>query len=207
MAALLAGLAGADEEVGADAVGDEGLGAVDDVGVAAAPGGGGEGGDVGAGAGLGDPQGADLLAGDPRHQPALLLLLGAEVEDRRHRDRGVGVEAGGDAAGAAGAGQLLDPDRVVQVGAALAAQLLRELEAEEAELGAAAEQLPREFPRRLPLVDVRRDLLGDEAGDRLPQLLVLLAEGRQGRPGAAVLDDGHAVLSLDAGASQSASIR
>ena len=114
-------LAGADEEVGADAVGDEGLGAVDDVAAVDPLGEGGDAGDVGAGAGLGDPQRADLLAGDPRHQPALLLLLGAEVEDRRHRDRGVGVEPGGDAAGAAGAGQLLDPDRVVQVGAALAA--------------------------------------------------------------------------------------
>jgi hypothetical protein len=42
VAALLAGPAGADEEVGPDAVGDEGLGAVDDVGVAVAAGGGGE---------------------------------------------------------------------------------------------------------------------------------------------------------------------
>ena len=114
-------LHGADEEVGADAVGDEGLRAVDDVAAVDLLGEGGDAGDVGAGAGLGDPQRADLLAGDARHQPALLLLLGAEVEDRRHRDRGVGVEPGGDAAGAAGAGQLLDPDRVVQVGAALAA--------------------------------------------------------------------------------------
>ena len=153
-------------------------------------------GDVGAGAGLGDPQRADLLAGDPGHQPALLLLLGAEVEDRRHRDRGVGVEAGGDAAGAAGAGQLLDPDRVVQVGAALAAVLLGELQPEEAELGAAAVELAGEFARRLPLVDVGRDLLGDEAADGLAQLLVLLAEGRQGRPRAAVLDHSHVTKAL-----------
>ena len=115
----------------------------------------------------------------------------AEVEDRRHRDRGVGVEPGGDAAGAARAGQLLDPDRVVQVGAALAAVGLGELQPEEAELGAALVELAGEFARRLPLVDVGRDLLLDEAADRLAQLLVLLAEGRQGRPRAAVLDHGH----------------
>ena len=38
---------------------------------------------------------------------------------------------------------------------------------------------------------VRRDLLGDEPGDGLPQLLVLLAERRQDRPPARVLDHGH----------------
>ena len=143
-------LTGADEEVGADAVGDEGLGAVDDVAAVDPLRQGGDAGDVGAGAGLGDPEGADLLAGDPRHQPALLLLLGAEVEDRRHRDRGVGVEPGGDAAGAARAGQLLDPDRVVQVGAALAAVVLRELQPEEAELGAAADRARGGIPAPPP---------------------------------------------------------
>ena len=117
------------------------------------------------------------------------------------------LRPGGDAARAAGAGQLLDPDRVVQVGAALAAVLLRELEPEEAELGAARVELAGEFPRLLPLVDVRRDLLDDEAPDRLPQLLVLLAEGRQGGADAGVLDDGHAVFSpLFAGGFQSSSI-
>ena len=141
------------------------------------------------GARLGDPQRADLLAGDPGDQPALLLLLGAEVEDRRHRDRGVGVEPGGDAAGAAAAGQLLDPDRVVQVGAALAAQLLGELQPEEAELGAAPVELTGEFPRLLPPVDVRRDLLGDEARDGFPQLLMLLAEGREDGALTCVFDD------------------
>ena len=103
----------------------------------------------------------------------------------------MGVEAGGDAAGAAGAGQLLDPDRVVQVGAALAAELLGELEAEEAELGAAGVELAGEFARRLPLVDVGRDLLDDEAADRLAQLLVLLAEWRQRGARSRVLDYGH----------------
>ena len=191
MAALLGRLDGADEEVGADAVGDEGLRAVDDVAAVDLLGEGGDAGDVGAGTRLGDPQGADLLAGDPGNQPALLLLLGAEVEDRRHRDRGVGVEPRGDAARAAAAGQLLDPDRVVQMGAALAAQLLGELQPEEAELRAARVQLTGEFPRVLPLGDVGRDLLGDEAADRLAQLLVLLAEGREGGALSCVLDDLH----------------
>src|SRR3954469_23824628 len=79
----------------------------------------------------------------------------------------------------------------MKMSAALAAELLGELEPEEAELGAAAKQLAGEFPGLLPLVDVRGDLLGDEPRAGLPQLLVLLAEGRQGRPGATVLDKGH----------------
>ncbi len=89
------------------------------------------------------------------------------------------------------AGQLLDPDRVVQVGAALAAVLLGELQPEEAELGAAPVELAGEFARLLPLVDVGRDLLGDEAADGLAQLLVLLAEGGRVARAPRVLDDGH----------------
>ena len=71
----------------------------------------------------------------------------------------------------------------------------------------------REFPRRLPLVDVRRDLFLDEAADRLTQLLVLLAERRQGGARTGVLDDRQAWLSSPlagaealAGACQSSSI-
>ena len=105
----------------------------------------------------------------------------------------MGVEAGGDAARAAGPCQLLDPDRVVQVGAALAAQLLGELEAEEAELGAALVELAGKFACRLPLVDVRGDLLADEAADRLAQLLVLLMEGRQDGTPTHIFNDRHSL--------------
>src|SRR5580692_8563540 len=95
MAARLGRLAGADEEIGADAVGDEGLRAVDDVAAVDPAGGRGDPRHVGAGAWLGDPERADLLAGDPGDEPAPALLLGAEVEDRREGDRGVGVQARG----------------------------------------------------------------------------------------------------------------
>jgi hypothetical protein len=98
-------------------------------------------------------------------------------------------EAGGDAAAAARARELLDPDRVVDVVAALAAVLGLVLEPEEAELPAPVVELARELARLLPLVDVWGDLLADEAPDRLAQLLMLLAEGRQLGPLTGVLYD------------------
>jgi hypothetical protein len=79
----------------------------------------------------------------------------------------------------------------MEVVAALAAVALRELQAEEAELGAAAVKLAREFFGALSLIDVRRHLGGDEPRHRPPQLLVLLAERRQHGPRAAVLDHCH----------------
>jgi hypothetical protein len=67
----------------------------------------------------------------------------------------------------------------VDVVAALAAVGGLEFETEEAELSAAGIELAGELPRLLPLIDVRSDLVGDEAANRVAQLLVLLAEGRE----------------------------
>ena len=64
-------------------------------------------------------------------------------------------------------------------------------QAQEAELATPVVELARELARLLPLIDVRSDLVGDEAADGLAQLLVLLAEGRERCPLAAVLDDGQ----------------
>jgi hypothetical protein len=85
--------------------------------------------------------------------------------------------------------ELLHPDGVVDVIATLPAVLGLVLQAEEAELAAALVQLTWELAGLLPLVDVRGDLLGDEAANGLAQLLVLLAEGREGRALAGVLYD------------------
>ena len=89
------------DEVGAGAVGDEDLRAVDHVLVAVAARGRADPGDVGAGAGLGDPEAADLLALDPGDEVALLLVLGAEHLDRRQDHVGVDGEAHVEPAGAA----------------------------------------------------------------------------------------------------------
>src|SRR3979409_1390948 len=79
-------------------VGDEGLGAVEHVAVAAALRGGAHALQVGAGAGLGHRDRAHELAGGEPGQPALLLLLGAVMQDVGRHDAGMergpeGVEA------------------------------------------------------------------------------------------------------------------
>ena len=73
---VLAGAHRGDHQVGVDAVGDEGLAAVDDVVVAVALRARADAGQVGAGAGLGHRDRGDQLAGRDAGQPALLLLVG-----------------------------------------------------------------------------------------------------------------------------------
>ena len=134
MAGVGVGLRDQDDVVGASAVGDEGLGAVDHVLVAVALGRGADAGDVGAGARLGDPEQADQLALDGGDQIALLLILGAEQVDRRRGHVGVDREAHVEAA-AARVAHGVGADQRVEVVAALAAVLLRVAEADVAELG------------------------------------------------------------------------
>src|SRR6185503_10620259 len=100
-------------------------------------------GHVGAGARLGYPERRYPLAADRRDQEALLLVLGAELPDRRRGDPDVGADSRRQSA-RAGAGQLLGEHGVVHVVAALAAVLLGVLEAEVAELRHAGEDLARE---------------------------------------------------------------
>ena len=156
------------------AVGDERLGAVDHVLVAVADRRRADPGDVGAGAGLGDPEAADLLALDPGHQVALLLLLGAEQVDGGEDHVGLDREAHVGPAGARVA-HALGADQRVEVVAALPAVLLGEAEAEVAELAGALHDLGRPVGV-LPLVAVRVHLLLHPGAHRLAQVEVLVAE-------------------------------
>src|SRR5215207_10164551 len=187
--ALLGRLAGANEEVGPDPAGDEGLGAVDDIAAVHLAGEGADPGDVRARGGLGDPERTDLLAADPGYQPPLFLLLGPKLPDRRHRDLRGGAKPRGDATGGARARQFLDVGGVVDIVAALAAVPGRELEPEEAELARPPEQVAGELAGGLPLLDVGGDLLGHPRAHRLAQVLVLLGERRDQRPLPSVLYD------------------
>ncbi|MNE34293.1 hypothetical protein D3C80_1280100 [compost metagenome] len=80
------GLGDDDDEVGQLAVGDEGLGAVQDIVVARLDGGGLDALQVGAGARLGHGDGADQFARLQARQPARLLLGRAVVPDVGHDD-------------------------------------------------------------------------------------------------------------------------
>ena len=111
---------------------------------------------VGAGLGLGEPERAEHLARDHRHEVLLLLLLGARVEERRRaqaharfeRDRHRRVDAG----------ELLDREAVREVVGAAAAVLLRERQAEQPEPAHREHGLDREAVVAVPVGGVRRDL-------------------------------------------------
>ena len=123
VAGVRVGLRDEHDQVGAVAVGDVGLRAVDHVVVAVAHRARLDAGDVGAGVRLGDAEARDLLALDRRHQVLLLLLVGAELVQRRRRHVGVHADAHGHA-GAVGVRHLLGEHEVAVEVAALAAVLL-----------------------------------------------------------------------------------
>ena len=193
VAARLGGLGRADEEIGADAVGDERLRAVDDVAAVDPAGEGADPRDVGAGARLGDPErGRSSRRGSPgagSARAARGCRSGRSVGWRCRCER----PAPRPTPPGSGRRQLLGPDRVVNVVAALAAELLGVLEAQEAELAGAGVELARELARLLPVVEVGDDLLAHPASDGLAKRLVLVGERRQQRPLAGVLDDRHRV--------------
>ena len=171
------GGAGADDHaVGVHAAGDEGLGAVEDVvrAVLGELGGGLHAREVGAGARLGHREGPHLLAGDELRQVALLLLVGGEHLDVRQGEQHVHAGA---AEGDARAGGLLVLDglELVRVHAG-AAELLGDVDAEEAELGELVVELARHLTGGEPLVVDRDDLGLDEGAQGLPERLVVLIE-------------------------------
>src|SRR5712691_8399139 len=112
-------------EVRAHPVRDEDLPAVDDPSVAVSPGGRLDVGDVAARVRLADPETDDLLAPDGRGEVALLLLLGAELQDGGCGHLALDGHAHADPARTA-PGQLLGHDDRVPPVAALSAVLGRE---------------------------------------------------------------------------------
>ena len=156
------------------AVGDEALGAVEDVVVALQHRHGLLAGGIGTGVGLGQAEGADLLAGEQVRQVLALLLLGAVLKDR-------GAAQGGmcgndDSSGAADLGQLLHAHGVGQNVAAGAAVLLGEVNTHHPQLGHLLDGLHGE-----PLFFV--DLLGQglhfvlgEFTVHLPEHLLLVCQ-------------------------------
>ena len=175
------------DQVGEDAVGDEGLLAVEQVMVALVGGGGADPLQVRARAGLGHRDRRDQLAGAQAGEPALLLLVGrrrAEVGDDH-----VVEERVRRAVHPAPGHLLVDHHVVAEVVGAAAAVLLVELECEQALRAGLGPRVPVDDAVGLPLLVPRHDLLVEEGADRVAEGLVLVVEDRS--PGRT-----HAVFSL-----------
>jgi hypothetical protein len=193
--ALVAGLGrvGAHEQrhqVGAHRVGDPGLVAEDLVDVALAGGPRLQGGEVGAGVRLGEDRGRQHLAGGDPRQPGRLLLVGAAAEDELGGDLRAGAER---ADADIGARQLLGDDAHRFLAEAETAELLRDRQAEHAELGHLRDDLERDVAvREVPLVRVRDDLGFREAAHLAAHRLERLVEARvaDGRGAVALADRG-----------------
>ena len=126
---------------------------------------------VGAGLGLGQREGADLLAARERRHEALALLLGAEREDRQRA--GARVHGDGDADAGIRARELLEDEDVGEEVGAGAAELRRDADAHQPELGELRVQLGGEAVLAVPGGRVRLDLgLRDVTRERLDLPLV-----------------------------------
>jgi hypothetical protein len=153
-------------------VGDELLGAVDHPAVVVELGARADVARVGARLGLGQAEGAELLARAEVGHQALLLLLGAEQVDRLRAERG--VRAHRDRHGGVHARELLDRQRVGERVAPSAAVFLRERDPHQPELPELGHDLVREA---LLAVELLRDglhlALGEVADGAADQLVVV----------------------------------
>ena len=152
-------------------VGDERLGAVDDPLVAVQGGPGGQRARVRAAARLGEPEGAEPLAGGQGPEPPLVLLGGAVAPDRHGRQADRGLE--GDGHRGVDPGQLLDGQAQGGVVGTHAADLLGERQPEQAHAGHLVEH--HRVEGLVPVHGLgpgRHHLLGEGADD-LAELLLL----------------------------------
>ena len=157
-AARPTGAHGDHQQVGSEAVGDEGFGAVDHIVVTVFAGLGAQRFQIGATAGLGQCDTREHLSAGQPGQPALLLLLGAVVQDVV-RSNGVHGRVGGHF----GAGQfVLHHQLVGQVGAGAAVRL-GHLGQQKTQLAKRPPDLARDKALAAPAVQVRHEFFGDVA--------------------------------------------
>ena len=165
------------DEVGAGAVGDVRLAAVDDVVAADLLRRRAQARDVGAGARLAHTERRDLVAGERGREELGLLFRGAEVVDARRRHVALHEQAHAHA-GRADAHELFALRDAEPVIAAAAADVFGVVRPENPELARALEHPVRKELVLLPLVRVRGELLVDELTDLLAEEVVLLGERR-----------------------------
>jgi hypothetical protein len=156
------------------AVGDEALGAVDDVLVALADGRGAHAGDIGAGVRLGQAERGELEVLGEHSEVLLLELLGA-ADRERGGGQAVGAERRRDAR-AAPAELLLD-DATVEVGRARTAVLLGHVGVHQPDLPRLSQDVLGPRPLLVVLPRDGADLLGGEVVRELAQRLLLVGQG------------------------------
>ena len=169
--------AGEDQgHVGPGAVGDEELLAVDDVVAAVPPRPRREVAGVRAGVGLGEAEAAELGRARDARQPLLLLLLGAEPEDRL-ADQAVGHRHD-PAQGGVGSAELLHAEHVGEVVAAEPAVLLGDGQPEETDLRHLRDDLEVDRLAPVPLGAVRHRLAVEERASQVAERLLLVTEAQ-----------------------------
>src|SRR4029453_13361729 len=151
------------------------LGAVDDVVTTVADRPGADGRHVAAAARLGDRDGGQCVTPADGRQVLLLQGLAARPVEMGRGHVAVHADGHGEGAGARARALLVQHRRGQHVGARPAV-LLVVLHPQQPQRAHARPDPARHPPRRLPLLDVRRDLLLDKAPHRAPEHLVLLVE-------------------------------
>ena len=176
MANAQVGVGAGEDNIGVSivAVGDEDLGAVEDVLVTLQDSSGAHAVGVGAGAGLGQTHGTQLLALSQGNQVLLLLLLGAELQDGPGAQRTVNGEH--DGGGSAVLSQLLAADNVGQVGQTSAAVLLGDVGAQHAHLGQLLTGVASELFLLVQLSSDRLDFLDAEVMKHVENFLLHLVQ-------------------------------
>jgi hypothetical protein len=177
---LLAGIGHGEDDhhVGLGALGDELLGAVDDPMVAVEPGRRLEVGRVGAGMRFGQTEPAEHLATGHGLEPALLLLLRAELEKRHADHRVLHGQHAGDAA--VDGRNLLDHRAEIGMAGARAAPVLGHHHAEIAEPSHLGHRFARIFGLGFPCRDMRCHPVAGEGPRRFAEHLGLVGVDHQG---------------------------
>ncbi len=168
---------GGDDDKGAQlvaGVGDKSLGAVDDPAAVFAAGACGRGANVGAAAWLGAGERAEMLAAGEGHEPALLLLLRAEEQDRFAGNRDVGAD--GDSDRGVDPRQLLDDDRHRHGAGPEATVLFGKGDAHRPQFAELADHVGWEVVGLVPLASVGGDLALGELADGVPEGALIVGQ-------------------------------
>ncbi len=172
------GLGADQDQVGILAIGDIGLGTIDDIMVAVLLGGGANALKVRSRARLGHRDRGDRLARHEPRQPFLLLLLGPVLDDIVHHD--VRLEREAERRSAEIGGFLVDDGVIAEV-EAQAAIFFRNGGAEQAELARLGPDLARHDLFLVPFHRIGRDLVLHEAAHGLAEGLVIGGIGGAGK--------------------------